>query len=231
MVILLMVLLFLGVVAIDLLVEHRRLTALTTEGEALHRALENTEPRWVAGFQLPATLNYHRGHAWVHWVTPQQAYVGLDDFARRLIGSGASITSLPAGTQVAQGEGVIRIRRNGDEVRVVSPVSGEIISVNDKLRQDERIVHRDNYGQGWIFKIQSPRLFKELPNLLNGKLAERWMEDTRDRFQHQLMLATGSVIQDGGASIEDIGSSLTREEWRALVGEFLGGEPISSGGR
>ncbi len=44
------------------------------------------EPVWVAGFQVPDGLHYHRGHTWVRAIGPDTAVVGLDDFARRLIG-------------------------------------------------------------------------------------------------------------------------------------------------
>ena len=59
------------------------------------------------------------------------------------------------------------------------------------------------------------------PNLLNGSLVNHWMQDTSDRFRHQLMLASGSVIQDGGEPVEDIAMALGDAEWRRLTSEFL----------
>lgn len=230
MVILLVVLVFSAIVVIDLMIERRREVDVRAEGESRHHALEKTEPKWIAGFKLPAALNYHWGHAWAHWVSPQIAYVGIDDFARRLIGSNIKISTRPVGTQVSQGEGILGVRRNGHQADLLSPVTGEIVAVNPELKENPGLVFGDNYGRGWIYKIKSPELFRELPNLLSSSLAERWIEDTRDRFQHQLMLATGSVIQDGGASIEDIGANLETEEWTALVGEFLGRRSIEISG-
>lgn len=193
------------------------------EGEPFHHALGTTAPKWVAGFMLPPILSYHRGHTWVHWAEPDCAYVGLDDFARRLVGEGAKVSVAPVGSQV--GEGFIRVKRDGHEVRLLAPVEGEIVSTNPRFKNDPDLVFGDNYGRGWICKIRSPHLFKEIPNLLNGTLAERWMEDTRDRFQHRLMLVTGNVIQDGGASIEDIASGLGSDEWQSLADEFLAQKP------
>ena len=86
MVVLLVVLIFAAFVILDLLKERERSTQLMAQGEDLHHAIGEMEPKWVAGFQLPPVLSYHRGHAWVHWISPDQAYVGLDDFARRLVG-------------------------------------------------------------------------------------------------------------------------------------------------
>ena len=221
MAVVLIVLVFAAFVILDLLNQRRRDAKLRGEGETLHSSLDEVEPSWIAGFRLPTLLHYHRGHTWVHWVSPTQAYVGVDDFARRLIGKSSRLTVPAVGTEVSQGEEAVTVTRGDDRARVLSPVTGEVIAVNPQLAKDPAIPYRDNYGRGWLYKIKSPLLFKEVPNLLNGTLARRWMEDTRDRFQHQLMLATGSVIQDGGTSIEDIASGLDRDAWMELMHEFL----------
>jgi len=230
MVILVVVLVFSAIVILDLVIERRRGIVLRAEGESRFHALAKAEPKWVAGFKLPASLNYHWGHTWAHWVSPQVAYVGMDDFARRLVGSKARFSTKPVGTQVSQGDGILAIKRNGHEASLLSPLTGEVVAINPELKANPGVVFGDNYGRGWIYKIKSPELFKEIPNLLSSTLAERWMEDTRDRFQHQLMLATGSVIQDGGASIEDIGTNLDSEEWQALMSEFLGKRSVEISG-
>jgi glycine cleavage system H protein len=183
--------------------------------------MEDVEPASAAGFRVPFSLSYHPGHTWVHWVSADQAYVGVDDFARRLIGKNARISPPPVGTHVGQGEDVIRVRHDGDEVRLFAPVAGEVVGVNPALKNDPGLPFRDAYGRGWLFKIQSPRLYKDLTNLLNGSLAVRWMEDTSHRFQHRLMEATGSVIQDGGAPAEDLAAALPAGEWKPLAHEFL----------
>jgi hypothetical protein len=43
-----------------------------------------------------------------------------------------------------------------------------------------------------------------------------------------MMLATGSVIQDGGAPLEDLSENLSREEWLGLVEKFLLNKPDRS---
>jgi hypothetical protein len=68
-------------------------------------------------------------------------------------------------------------------------------------------------------------MFAELSNLMSGSLANRWMQDTGERFRHRLMLAHGSVIQDGGDPVENIASQLGSDEWRRLGAEFLGLKP------
>jgi len=209
-----------------LLIEHvlqrGREREVSHVGASLQRALEEEAvPQTAAGIRLPAPLYYHQGHAWVHWVSPDQAYVGLDDFGRRLLGKRAEVELPAVGTNLRQGKDSVAIRRNGDEAQLLVPISGEVVEVNPELTRDPGLVHEDSYARGWLYKIRSPELFKELPNLLRGTLAVRWMEDTFARFQHRMMLASGSVIQDGGGLVEDVAERLDHDQWCRLVEEFM----------
>lgn len=221
MVVLLVVAMFLVFVAVDAVVERRRRVLNARETEARHSMLQGEEPSFVAGYELPQGLHYHQGHTWVHWVSPEEAYVGVDDFARRLLGKETTLQAPPRGAWVRQGENAIEAQREGHQVRLLSPVSGEVVGVNPAVKTESGLINRDAYGRGWLYKIKAADLHNQIANLLSGSLAKRWMEDTRDRFQHQLMLATGNVIQDGGAPIEDLASHLDPDQWEHLADEFL----------
>jgi glycine cleavage system H protein len=221
MVVLLVALLFVGFITVDAVLDRRRRAALAREGETLHDAIKDAPPSWVAGLELPPMLHYHQGHGWVHQVGPDTAYIGVDDFARRLLGRSAKVVPPPVGAWVRQGDDAVVVQRDSDKVKLLAPISGEVLAVNPRLKADPELFAEDAYGHGWLFKIRSPELFRELPNLLTGSLARRWMEDTRERFQHRLMLTTGSVFQDGGTLASDLSEHLGRPEWKSMVDEFL----------
>jgi glycine cleavage system H lipoate-binding protein len=61
------------------------------------------EPVWVSGYQVPDGLHFHRGHVWARAVGPDTAVVGIDDFARRLIGP-ATGQAAAAGHLAARGQ-------------------------------------------------------------------------------------------------------------------------------
>ncbi len=229
MTVILVVLLFGVFVLVEYVLQRKREGKLSHVGETLQRALEEAVPQTVAGIRLPAPLYYHQGHAWVHWVSPEQAYVGLDDFGRRLLGKSAQIELPAVGTNLRQAKDFVAIHRNGDEARLLAPITGEVVEVNSELKRNPELVHEDSYAQGWLYKIRSPELFKELPNLLRGSLAVRWMEDTFARFQHRMMLASGSVIQDGGGPVDDVAERLDHDQWCSLVEEFMLTKPTHHG--
>jgi len=221
MVVLLVIAMYLAFILIDVLMErhHRQQRALETE--ARHAHLVEKEPQFVAGYVLPEDFQYHRGHTWLHWVSPDEAYVGVDDFGRRLIGADATVIPPNRGSWVRQGMHAAKIRRDGRTVDLLSPVSGEVVGVNPELRKDPALINHDAYGNGWLYKIKASDLHQQIANLLSGSLAKRWMEDTRDRFQRELMATTGSVIQDGGTPVDDIAAQLEPDQWEHLAEEFF----------
>jgi glycine cleavage system H protein len=206
---------------IDALVDRHKRSLRAAETQARHAKLQETAPRFAAGYSLPEDLHFHQGHTWLHWVSPEEAYVGVDDFGRRLIGADSRVTPPNRGSWVHQGEHAAKVLHEGREVHLLSPVSGEVVGINPELKKDPSLINRDSYGRGWIFKIRAADLHAQISNLLSGSLAQRWMEDTRDRFQRQLMMASGSVIQDGGAPVDDVASQLDAEQWKQLAGEFF----------
>lgn len=222
---------FAAFMVVDLVQARRQRAQLAAEGRALHEKSLKDEPHWVAGYQLPERFHYHQGHTWVHWVAPDQAYVGVDDFARRLMGKSTEWTAPSTGTWVRQGEPSIKARHNGDsgarEVPISSPVSGEIIATNPRLKKEKDIVHRESYGNGWLFKIRSPRLAEQFEGLLQNGLAARWMEGVRDSFQNRLVMATGNVVQDGGVTVDSLDEVLGEDAWAELVDDFLAAKTSS----
>ena len=226
-----LVVLTIGVsILVEYMLERRRERELSRVGESLQLALQEVVPQAVAGIRLPAPLYYHQGHAWVHWVSPDQAFVGLDDFGRRLLGKKARVELPAVGTNLRQGEDSVAVHRNSDEVRLLAPITGEVVGVNPEVKRNPELVHEDSYARGWLYKVRSPELFRELPNLLRGSLAVRWMEDTFARFQHCMMLANGSVIQDGGEPVEDVAEHLDHDQWCRLVEEFMLSQPRHGNG-
>jgi glycine cleavage system H protein len=179
------------------------------------------EPVWVAGYQLPDLLHYHRGHTWARVLDPRTVLVGVDDFARKLIGRARGVKLPVLGTWLRQGEKGFQVRVDGRAADLVCPVEGEVVEVNTSLRSDPALATEDPYGRGWILKVRVRDLATNLRNLLSGSLARRWTEDAREGLELRLMALSGSVLQDGGERVEDFARHLSTEDWRRLVGEFL----------
>jgi glycine cleavage system H protein len=180
-----------------------------------------SEPVWVAGYEMPEALHYHRGHVWARPAGRSTVLVGLDDFARRLTGPAREVKAPALGDWLIQGGSGFDVRVDGRGARFVSPVEGEVVAVNEELRTHPELATRDPYGRGWVMKVRAPHLAANLRNLLSGRLARRWMEDAREALDLRLMALSGSVLQDGGEPVADFARHLPPEDWKRLVREFL----------
>ncbi|MHC4549591.1 MAG: glycine cleavage system protein H [Planctomycetota bacterium] len=179
------------------------------------------EPVWVAGFELPEDLAYHPGHTWARLVGPDTVAIGLDDFARRLVGQADALEVPAEGSWLRQGAEGFRVDSEGRSAELLSPVDGEVVEVNPEIRRDPSLSTKDPYARGWICKVWSPSLAANLRNLLSGSMARRWMENAREQLELKLMALSGSVLQDGGEPAPDFARHLEPDEWKHLVEGFL----------
>lgn len=179
------------------------------------------QPVYVAGYELPEGLHYHRGHTWARVLSPDTAVVGVDDFARHLVGRVNRVKPPRVGSWMRQGALGGSLRCATHEADLVAPLEGEVIEVNDAARHDPDAVNEDPYGRGWLYKVRTANMAANLRNLLDGSTARRWTEDAREQLELRLMALSGSVLQDGGEPAPDFADHLDPQEWHALAGEFL----------
>ncbi len=179
------------------------------------------EPTWVAGFQMPESLFYHRGHTWARPLGPDSVLLGVDDFARRLTGPATGVRVPSRGDWLHQGGRGFALRLDGRTVDLVSPVEGEVVEVNREVVARPSLASEDPYGRGWVLRLKAPNLATNLRNLLSGRLARKWMEDSREALELRLMAFSGSVLQDGGEPVSDLARQLAPTDWERLVNEFF----------
>jgi glycine cleavage system H protein len=219
MTVLIVVAFFALFITLDYVMTRRRL-AREAVGQALAPA-PAVEPVWVAGVQMPEAQHNHRGHTWARVLDRNNVLVGVDDFARRLLGTPAAVRVPARGDWLHQGGRAFGLRLDGKSAELVSPVEGEVVEVNPELTAKPSLPGEDPYGRGWILKVRAHNLADNLRNLLSGRLARRWMEDSREALDLRLMALTGTVLQDGGEPVDELARHLPKAEFERLVGEFL----------
>jgi glycine cleavage system H lipoate-binding protein len=205
-------------IALDYALTKRRLARQTL---AQATPAPDLEPAWVAGYQMPEGLYYHRGHTWARPLDESTVLVGVDDFARKLIGDAATVAAPARGDWLHQGDRAFALKLDGKVAHLVSPIEGEVVAVNPELAAKSSLVADDPYGRGWVLQVKAPKLAANLRNLLSGRLARKWMEDSREALELRLMAFAGSVLQDGGEPAKDLGAHLPEADWERLVHEFL----------
>jgi len=176
---------------------------------------------FVQGFKAPAHLAYHPGHAWAMKDSRQTVRIGLDDFAARIVGQIDRINLPERGRWLRQGERGWTMVRGGHTFDMLSPIEGEVIDVNPEVLRDPARAHQDPYGAGWLMTVNAPGLEGNMRNLLHGRLAQRWMEESVGALHTRISPGSEARLQDGGQAIGDVLSLVPEAEWDGFVNEML----------
>lgn len=175
---------------------------------------------WFRFFQ---GLSYFQGHTWARQDGPEVAKIGMDDFAQLLIGKPKAIRLPEVGTSLEQGEVGWSLQVDSKSIDMLSPVTGKVIAVNEEVLKNPGLVNQDPFQSGWLLKVQTPSKTstKEFKNLLSGKLALSWLEQTVDALQEKISGSLGPVLLDGGAPVSGFAKNLSPERWEDIASEFF----------
>jgi glycine cleavage system H protein len=106
---------------------------------------------------IPKELSYTKTHEWAK-VEGDVAIVGITHFAQEQLGDITFIELPQIGQKFNRGDEMGSIESVKAASEIYSPVSGEVIAVNEELENAPEKINQDPYGQGWIarFKLTSP---------------------------------------------------------------------------
>lgn len=101
----------------------------------------------------PKDLKYDREHEWVR-AEGDIAVIGISHFAQDQLGEVVYVDLPSAGDTIAAGETFGEVESVKSVSELFSPVSGEIVEVNNALDDSPETVNEDPYGDGWMVKIR-----------------------------------------------------------------------------
>ena len=107
----------------------------------------------------PEELKYAKTHEWVHVDSAEDgngsmATVGISAFAVEALTDLVFLELPELGKQVAAGESLGEVESVKAVSDIYSPVTGEVVQVNEELPEALQWLGEDPYGRGWIAKIR-----------------------------------------------------------------------------
>lgn len=117
----------------------------------------------------PPDWLYHIEHQ--VWARPEHDglfTVGITALGIRLSGEIYMCRPKGVGVAVEQGRSIGVVELAKSIVSVKSPLSGEVVDVNPRLRDEPELVHRSPYGDGWLARIRATALDSERHALVSG---------------------------------------------------------------
>ena len=187
----------------------------------VHAVVRPVDVLDVKGFKLPHGYYLHRGHTWVKIEEGSTVRIGLDDFALRLLGPLDRVEAPLMGKQVEQDRDDILLSRSSNTARVQSPISGVVTDINPELRDKGNLANQDPYTRGWVMRLHSDNLRRDLKNLMIGEQAGEYLDDEINRLYRVIEEEAGPLAADGGYLGDDIFGNLPKTSWQKLTRLFL----------
>lgn len=111
-------------------------------------------------------LLYSEDHEWVKVLENDVVLIGITDFAQSELGDIVFIDLPEVGDELVQGDEFGAVESVKAASDLVSPLSGEILEVNENLVDEPEKVNEDPYGT-WFLKVKMSDP-SELDNLLDN---------------------------------------------------------------
>jgi len=223
MVVLLVVLTVLGCIGVNLTLRRREKAAADSRGVQEPAALFPSQ----TAQELPGGLFVHGGHTWAKLDATGAVQVGLDGFARGILGRVDRFDLPLNGVTVRQGEPAFAALQSGKRIEFVSPVDGVVCAVNDRINTDPAAARKEPYGKGWAFMIRPSNLSQNLKKLRIGAEAAAWLEREARSFTEFLSLhravpvEVGATLPDGGIHVEGIMESMDGEILQIAIRKYF----------
>jgi len=181
----------------------------------------------VTDFRLPKGLFFHKGHTWANIETSGKMKIGVDDFARRILGRFDGFMLRNVGEFVKQGEEILSVRQGKRTAVFTSPVDGVIRSINEKVTEDPIVVREYPYEAGWIYSIEPTNLAIDVKRLISNKKALSWLRNEIRKFRDFLAEQSlqnklvGQTLQDGGLPVDGLMEHMDDFIWTRFQEDFL----------
>jgi glycine cleavage system H protein len=200
-----------------------RTSPLKPEGGKNEEAEED-----LSHLNIKESLFYHHGHTWIKVEKADEVRIGVDSFLGKIVGQAKVIVLPLPGTRGVQGENLCSIIQEEGIVLIASPVSGLIISVNQKLKNRPELVSQDPLGDGFLLTLKPKNFQRDQKNLLSGQEACAWHRKEWERFKEAILSelpheaeGIGLTMQDGRIRLKGIRRLIGAERYIQMINTFL----------
>jgi glycine cleavage system H protein len=122
--------------------------------------------KWT--FRVPKELFYNENDCWAR-IEGDTAKVGITDFLQNMISDIIFVKFNELGSRVEQFDEIASFESTKSVLDLLSPVSGTIQEVNEKLGQGPELANKDPYGEGWFAVIKLEDFENDRQNLLSAQ--------------------------------------------------------------
>lgn len=117
--------------------------------------------------QIPADLRYAESHEWARLEADGTVTVGISDHAQEALGDVVFVELPEVGAIFEQGGAIGVVESVKAASDIYAPIGGEVIDINEEVRDNPELVNSDVYSS-WFIKLK-PSDKSELDKLLSAE--------------------------------------------------------------
>ena len=121
----------------------------------------------MAEASYPSDLKYHPEHDWAR-VEGDTATLGITWYAQEQLGEVVFFDPPEVGSSITKDTPYAEVESVKAVSDVVAPLSGEIVEVNEGLKDSPEQINEDPYGEGWLVRVRLSDA-SELDSLLDSE--------------------------------------------------------------
>jgi glycine cleavage system H protein len=122
----------------------------------------------------PEDNRYAKSHEYVH-LEGNTGTIGITDYAQKELGDVVFVELPQVGTQLEAGDELGSIESVKAVSELFTPVSGEVIEINEALAEKPELVNTDSYGDGWMIRLRLTDV-TEVDELMTAEEYEEYVE-------------------------------------------------------
>lgn len=117
---------------------------------------------------IPSELKYTSSHEWLRVEDDGSVTIGISEHAQELLGDMVFVELPEVGDAIAAGDDVAVAESVKAASDVYTPITGEVVAINEELEDAPELVNSDPYGDGWLFRVKLADL-AELDDLMDAE--------------------------------------------------------------
>jgi len=121
-------------------------------------------------------LKFLESHEWARFEDDGTVTVGISNHAQELLGDIVFVELPEVGSNIEMKASVAVVESVKAASDVYTPISGEVMEVNEDLVSNPEIINSSPYNQGWFFKVK-PQNINELNEMLDLEAYKKFSQE------------------------------------------------------
>ena len=171
-------------------------------------------------FAIPGGVFIAENHTWASLDPDGNVRIGIDDFAKKMIGKIDKIEFPNLGMEIKSGQPLFTIKQGNNSISFSSPVSGTLSKNNSDLTDNMDRLEASPYEMSWISTIDANNLDNELTSMKIGNAAVNFYQEEINNWQSSIS-DLKLEESENNELVLGIMEKIQDKDWKVLAEKFF----------